>query len=109
MLKMRILTGSSTASNWPSFAATTCSQEVPWIHWLKRSSPVGNFTSGWLIKLADSTPNKVGSMEPVGILNGWMKNVRMAMATETATRRTSTFSRQEALGYGLSHLLADFS
>src|SRR5579884_694801 len=55
------------------------------------------------------TPKSVGCMEPVGILKGCAKNVRMAIATASATSNTSTFSRMPALGYGLSHLFAVFS
>src|SRR5437867_2758396 len=45
-------------------------------------------------------------MEPVGILNGCKKKVRIPRATETATRTTSIFSRTDACGYDLSHLAA---
>src|SRR5439155_16136338 len=74
--------------------------------WAKK---FGNLTSGRSMKLSAVIPYKVGCMEPVWILNGCRKNVRMAMATAMATSSTSTFSRKPALGYGLSHLFAAFS
>ena len=37
-------------------------------------------------------PFKVGCIEPVGILNGWIKNVRTPMATIAATRDADCFN-----------------
>src|SRR6266498_231131 len=109
MLKIRILNGGSTASNVPSVSATLWTYEIPANHSRTASQPAGIFISGLLIRLTDVTPNNVGCIEPVGILNGCKKNVRIPIATASATSSTSIFSRQAALGYGLSHLLAVFS
>ena len=63
--------------------------------WAKK---FGNLTSGLSIRLSAVIPHSVGCIEPVGILKGCRKKVRMAMATAMATSSTSTFSRSPALG-----------
>ena len=58
----------------------------------------GTRTSPRSFGVSEVSPINVGCMEPVGILNGCRKKVRMAMATARATSKTSTFSRIPALG-----------
>ena len=50
-------------------------------------------------------PYSVGSIEPVGILNGCRKNERTASAMIAETTKTSTFSRQPSHGDGGKSLL----